>query len=74
MHVQTQQFDDWRRSEQQVRHKWEAWLAADGRERAVAYRAFEAALAEEERAAGEIERAVGRSSRDRSTCDLLPSE
>lgn len=55
---------DWRRSAQQVTRAWNAWIAAEGRERSSGetddgrerYRAFVSALAEEERAAAEIER------------------
>jgi hypothetical protein len=55
---QTQQLQDWRRSAQRVTRAWNAWLAADRRERAIRYHAFVAALADEERAAAEVERMV----------------
>jgi hypothetical protein len=55
---QTQQLQDCRRSAQRVTRAWNAWLAADGDDRAMCYRAFVAALADEERAAAEIERMV----------------
>ena len=48
----------WRRSAQRVTRAWNAWLAAERRDRSVRYRAFVAALAEEERAAAELERMV----------------
>jgi hypothetical protein len=55
---QTQQLAEWRRSAQRVARAWNAWLAADGPDRPIRYRVFEAALADEERAAGEVERMV----------------
>ena len=48
----------WRRSAQQVTRAWNEWLAADGRQRPAIYRRYLTALAEEERAAAEIERVV----------------
>ena len=55
---QTQQLQDWRRSAQRVTRAWNAWLAAESRDRAIRYRVFVAALADEERAAAEVERMV----------------
>ena len=55
---QTQQLQDWRRSAQRVTRAWNAWLAAESRDRAMRYRVFVAALADEERAAAEVERMV----------------
>ena len=55
---QTQQLQDWRRSAQRVTRAWNAWLAAESRDRAVRYRVFVAALADEETAAAEVERMV----------------
>ena len=55
---QTQQLLEWRRSAQRVTRAWNAWLAAESRDRGVRYRAFVAALADEERAAAEVERMV----------------
>ena len=55
---QTQQLQDWRRSAQRVTRAWNAWLAAESRDRDVRYRAFVAALGDEERAAAEVERMV----------------
>jgi heme oxygenase len=49
---------EWRRSAQRVTRAWNAWLAADHRDRGVRYRAFVAALADEERAATEVERMI----------------
>ena len=55
---QSQQLQDWRRSAQRVTRAWNAWLAAESRDRPLRYLAFVAALAEEERAAAEVERMV----------------
>ena len=55
---QTQLLQDWRRSAQRVTRAWNAWLAAESRDRSVRYGAFLAALADEERAAAEVERTV----------------
>jgi hypothetical protein len=55
---QTRQMREWRRSAQRVTRAWNAWLAAEGRDRGVRYRAFDAALADEERAAAEVERMI----------------
>ena len=55
---QTQQLQDWRRSAQRVTRAWNAWLAAETRDRAIRYRVFVAALADEETAAAEVERMV----------------
>ena len=54
----TQQLQDWRRSAQRVTRAWNAWLAAESRDRAGRYRVFVAALADEETAAAEVERMV----------------
>ena len=56
---QTRQLMEWRRSAQRVTRAWNAWLAAERRDRGVRYRAFVAALADEERAAAEIECMIG---------------
>jgi hypothetical protein len=40
---QTQQLEDWRRSAQKVTRAWNAWLAAEARERSTRYRAYVAA-------------------------------
>lgn len=55
---QAQQLQGWRRSAQRVTRAWNACLAADSRDRATRYRDFVAALADEERAAAEVERIV----------------
>ena len=55
---QTGELMEWRRSAQRVTRAWNAWLAADHRDRGVRYRAFVAALADEERAATEVERMI----------------
>jgi predicted dinucleotide-binding enzyme len=55
---QTQQLQDWRRSAQRVTRAWNAWLAAESRDRSVRYGVFVAALADEERAAAEVARMV----------------
>jgi hypothetical protein len=57
---QTQQLQEWRRSAQRVTRAWNAWLAAERRDRGVRYDAFVAALADEERAATEVERTIDR--------------
>ena len=57
--LQSQQMMDWRRSAQRVTRAWNAWLAAEVRDRSARYRAFVVALADEERAAMEIERMTG---------------
>ena len=49
----------WRRSAQRVTRAWNAWLAAEAGDRSARYRAFVEALADEERAAMEIERMIG---------------
>ena len=54
-----QQLLEWRRSAQRVTRAWNAWLAAESRDRGVRYGAFVAALADEERAAAEVERMIG---------------
>ena len=56
---QTQQVMEWRRSAQRVTRAWNAWLAAEARDRSARYLAFVVALADEERAAMEIERMIG---------------
>ena len=55
---QTRQLMEWRRSAQRVTRAWHAWLAAESRDRGERYRAFVAALAEEETAAVEVERII----------------
>jgi predicted TIM-barrel fold metal-dependent hydrolase len=55
---QSRQLQDWRRSAQRVTRTWNAWLAAERRDRPARYRAFVAALSDEERAAAEVERMV----------------
>ena len=55
---QTRQLMEWRRSAQRVTRAWNAWLAAERRDRGMRYRAFVAALADEERAAAEVERMI----------------
>ena len=55
---QSQQLQDCRRSAQRVTRAWNAWLAAESRDRGVRYCAFVAALGDEERAAAEVERMV----------------
>jgi hypothetical protein len=46
----------WREAARKVTRSWNAWLAAERHDRASRYRAFVAALAEEELAAAEVER------------------
>ena len=54
--MRSPQLMEWRRSAQRVTRAWNAWLAAESRDRGVRYDALVAALADEERAAAEIER------------------
>src|SRR5947209_2261647 len=56
---QAQQLMEWRRSAQGVTRAWDAWLAAEPRDRGLRYRTFVAALAGEERAAAELEHRIG---------------
>ena len=63
---QTQQLEDWRRLAQRVKRTRNAWLAAEGGDRGVRYRAFVVALADEERAAAEVERMI--EDRDAGEC------
>ncbi len=53
---QARQLRGWRESAQRVTRPWNAWLAADRPERGWRYRAYEEALADEERAAAQVER------------------
>jgi len=53
---QSHHLEEWRRSAQRVTQAWNDWLAADRTERGSCYRALVLALAEEERAASEVER------------------
>jgi len=52
---QSRQWQAWRLSAQKVTRTWNEWLAADGRQRAASYSSYISALADEERAAAEIE-------------------
>jgi hypothetical protein len=65
--------ETWRGSAQRVTRAWNAWLAADRPERGGRYRAYEEALAEEERAAARVERmlelAAADSKRSRTTAE-----
>ena len=49
---------EWRRSAQRVTRAWNAWLAAERRDRGERYRTFLVALADEDRAAVEVERMI----------------
>ncbi len=55
---QTRQLMEWRRSAQRVTRAWNAWLAAERRDRSTRYRAFVVALADEEWAAVQMERTI----------------
>jgi hypothetical protein len=55
----TPQLREWRWAAQRVTRAWNAWLAADSRDRAVRYRIFVTALADEETTAAELERVSG---------------
>lgn len=57
---QTDAVEEWRRCAQRVTRAWNAWLAADRDDRDSCYRAVVVALAEEERAALEMERTTQR--------------
>jgi hypothetical protein len=67
---QSRQWNAWRRSAQKVTRTWNEWLAADGRERDTSYTRHISALAEEERAAAEIELLLklGGEAKDASVC------
>jgi hypothetical protein len=54
--AETQQLQNRRQSARRVTRTWNAWRAAEGRDRAGRYEAFVAALIEEETAAAEVER------------------
>jgi hypothetical protein len=56
---QAEKLRDWRHSAQKVTRAWNAWLAADGRDRAARYTDYAAALAAEELAAARVERMLG---------------
>ena len=70
---QTQQLTEWRLSAQRVTRAWNAWLASEGRDRSVRYRAFVAALDDEERAAVEIERIIGLADAEPDVIDVRNS-
>jgi hypothetical protein len=55
---QSWQWHAWRCAAQKVARSWNEWLAAEGREHAELYACYIAALAEEERAATEVESLV----------------
>lgn len=57
---QAEQLHDWRRSAQKVTRAWNAWLAAEVRDRDARYGDYEAALAAEELAAARVERMLRR--------------
>jgi len=48
----------WRRSEQRVLRTWHAWQAAAARDKPERYRAYQQALADEERAAASMASAI----------------
>ena len=54
----SQQTTEWRRCAQKVTRAWSEWLAADRGVRAERWLCYLSALAEEERAAAELERTV----------------
>jgi hypothetical protein len=59
----------WRSAAQKATRAWNEWLAADGRERPALCRCYICALAEEEQAAVEVERAVSREATARDVRD-----
>lgn len=68
---QSQQWQAWRRSAQTVTRVWYEWLAANRCERAELYGRYLSALAEEERAATELQRTLlGASAQHSSDCAL----
>jgi hypothetical protein len=73
LHGQPQQLDEWRASEQRVRRAWDIWLTAGRSDHALAYGAYVDALAEEEHAAGLVERTVSRNLSVKSTPAPLAS-
>jgi len=58
----SRQWDAWRRSARNVTRAWNEWSAAAGRERSELFGSYLAALSEEEQAAAQLERTVGRAS------------
>jgi hypothetical protein len=60
----SRQMTVWRRSAADVTRAWSEWLTAADREGGERYRRYVCALAEEERAAGELERAINRGGAD----------
>ena len=66
---ETQPLAEWRRSAQRITHAWNAWLAADTRDRAARYRAFVAALASEEHAGAKLARVVRHQGGPPRQCD-----
>lgn len=56
--LRAHQVEEWRQSAQLVTRAWQDWLAANRAEQRARYTAFVAALANEERAAAEVERLV----------------
>jgi hypothetical protein len=55
---QARELRSWRESAQRVTRAWNAWLAAEVPQRGGRYRAYQEALAEEERAAAQVERTL----------------
>lgn len=53
---QAEQLQEWRRSAHRVTRAWNSWLAAERGERDARYIAYVSALADEERAAAEVNR------------------
>jgi hypothetical protein len=68
---QAQGLHEWRCSAQRVARTWNAWLAADRRDRGTHYRAYVSALAAEERAAAEVQRML--QTAEPSTCGTNPA-
>jgi hypothetical protein len=68
----TQQLQEWRRSAQRVTRAWNAWLAADSHDRAIRYRVFVGALADEETAAAALERGTGLPEAGQDVTDTEP--
>ena len=70
---QSREWQTWRRAARKVTRAWSEWLAADARHRAASYSCYTSTLAEEERAAAEIELIVNRSAEAKDASDRIPA-
>jgi phosphoenolpyruvate synthase/pyruvate phosphate dikinase len=71
---QTQQLQHWRRSAQRVTRAWNAWRAAENRDRAIRYRVLMAALGDEEKSAADVQRMVDLANARPSVATTDPGE